>query len=59
MKTHPLTIKNKAKKPKNVRNCERSVSLALALVLPALAQDKEADRVTNSGKVMKEILDVP
>src|SRR5260370_6791857 len=35
------------------------LSLALALVFPVLAQDKEADRVTNSGKVMKEILDAP
>jgi SH3 domain-containing YSC84-like protein 1 len=35
------------------------LSLALALVSPALAQDKEADRVTNAGKVMKEILDAP
>jgi lipid-binding SYLF domain-containing protein len=35
------------------------LSLVLALVFPTLAQDKEADRVTNSGKVMKEILDVP
>ncbi|MGA9890133.1 MAG: lipid-binding SYLF domain-containing protein, partial [Candidatus Acidiferrales bacterium] len=34
-------------------------SLALAFVFPTRAQDKEADRVTNSGKVMKEILDVP
>jgi lipid-binding SYLF domain-containing protein len=32
---------------------------ALALVSSSLAQDKEADRVTNSGKVMKEILDAP
>ena len=35
------------------------LSLALALGFPALAQDKEADRVTNSGKVMKESLDTP
>jgi hypothetical protein len=26
MKTHALTIKSKAKQPKNVRNCERSAS---------------------------------
>ena len=35
------------------------LSLALAFVLPAVAQEKEADRVTNAGKVMKEILDAP
>lgn len=35
------------------------ISLALALAVPLLAQDKETDRVENSGKVMKEILDAP
>ena len=35
------------------------LSLALALAFPALAQDKEQDRVENAGKVMKEILDAP
>src|SRR5450432_3070564 len=35
------------------------ISLALALVVPAFAQDKEADRVENAGKVMKEILNAP
>ena len=34
-------------------------SLAFALALPLLAQDKESDRVENSGKVMKEILNAP
>jgi putative ABC transport system permease protein len=34
MKTHALTIKNKTKKPKNVRNCERSVNGALVGVMP-------------------------
>jgi lipid-binding SYLF domain-containing protein len=34
-------------------------SLALALVIPTLAQDKEADRVANAGTVMKEILAAP
>jgi lipid-binding SYLF domain-containing protein len=34
-------------------------SLALGLTFPVLAQDKEADRVENAGKVMKEILDAP
>jgi lipid-binding SYLF domain-containing protein len=33
--------------------------LALALAFPVLAQDKEADRVTNAGTVMKEILAAP
>ena len=33
------------------------LSLALALAFPAVAQDKESDRVQNSGRVMKEILD--
>jgi SH3 domain-containing YSC84-like protein 1 len=35
------------------------ISLALALALPALAQDKESDRVESAGKVMQEILDAP
>jgi SH3 domain-containing YSC84-like protein 1 len=35
------------------------VSLAFALVVTALAQDKEQDRVENSGKVMQEILEAP
>lgn len=34
-------------------------SLALALALPAFAQDKEQDRVENAGTVMKEILNAP
>jgi len=35
------------------------LGLTLALVFSALAQDKEQDRVENSGRVMKEILDAP
>lgn len=35
------------------------ISLALTLACPALAQDKEQDRVENAGRVMKEILDAP
>jgi lipid-binding SYLF domain-containing protein len=35
------------------------LSVALALAVPALAQDKEQDRVENAGKVMKEILNAP
>ncbi len=35
------------------------IGLALALTLPLAAQDKEQDRVTNAGKVFKEILDAP
>ena len=35
------------------------ISLALAITFPLLAQDKEADRVENAGKVMKEILNAP
>jgi SH3 domain-containing YSC84-like protein 1 len=35
------------------------VSLVLVFALPVLAQDKEEDRVENSGKVMKEILAAP
>jgi SH3 domain-containing YSC84-like protein 1 len=33
--------------------------LALGLAFPALAQDKESDRVANAGKVMQEILAAP
>ena len=36
-----------------------SITLGLLLALPTFAQDKEADRVENAGKVMKEILDAP
>jgi lipid-binding SYLF domain-containing protein len=36
-----------------------SVGLILALALPSSAQDKEADRVENAGKVLKEILSAP
>ena len=35
------------------------ISLAFALALPALAQDKESDRVESAGKVMQEILTAP
>jgi lipid-binding SYLF domain-containing protein len=35
------------------------LSFVLALAFPALAQDKEQDRVENAGKVMKEILNAP
>lgn len=35
------------------------VALVSALALPVWAQDKEADRVENAGKVMKEILNAP
>ncbi len=35
------------------------LSVALALAVPAFAQDKEQDRVENAGKVMKEILNAP
>jgi lipid-binding SYLF domain-containing protein len=34
-------------------------SLAFALAAPVFAQDKESDRVENSGKVMQEILNAP
>lgn len=36
-----------------------SVGLVLTLTLQASAQDKEADRVENAGKVLKEILGAP
>jgi SH3 domain-containing YSC84-like protein 1 len=35
------------------------ITLALALAFPALAQNKQQDRVENAGKVMEEILDAP
>jgi SH3 domain-containing YSC84-like protein 1 len=35
------------------------ISLAFALALPAVAQDKESDCVENTGKVMQEILAAP
>jgi hypothetical protein len=36
-----------------------SLVSALALALPLLAQNREADRVENAGKVMNEILNAP
>src|SRR6266481_20294 len=36
-----------------------SIALVSLLAVPAFAQDKETDRVENSGKVMKEILNAP
>jgi len=36
-----------------------SFSFALTIAVPLFAQDKEADRVANSGKVMQEILKAP
>jgi SH3 domain-containing YSC84-like protein 1 len=36
-----------------------AISCALALAFPVLAGNKEADRVANAGKVMKEILAAP
>src|SRR5271154_2048229 len=36
-----------------------SLTLVIACALPALAQDKEQDRVANAGTVMKEILAAP
>jgi len=36
-----------------------SVALVWALAIPAYAQNKEADRVENAGKVMQEILNAP
>src|ERR1700741_4090652 len=35
------------------------IAVTLALAFPLLAQDKETDRIENSGKVMKEILNAP
>ena len=42
-----------------MKNKLLSLTFALALVVPAFAQDKEQDRVENAGKVMKEILNAP
>jgi hypothetical protein len=36
-----------------------AIGLAFAFALPALAQDKESDRVESAGKVMQEILAAP
>jgi SH3 domain-containing YSC84-like protein 1 len=36
-----------------------SIGLVSMLVLPGFAQNKEADRVENAGKVLKEILNAP
>jgi lipid-binding SYLF domain-containing protein len=44
---------------KKIWLCIPLLSLLALLALPAVAQDKEEDRVENAGKVMKEILDAP
>jgi lipid-binding SYLF domain-containing protein len=36
-----------------------SFGLIAAMALPAFAQDKEQDRVENSGKAIREIMDIP
>ncbi len=36
-----------------------SITLLAVIAAPALGQDKEQDRVENSGRVMKEIMDIP
>jgi lipid-binding SYLF domain-containing protein len=43
----------------NMKKTMLGISLALALAVSALAQDKESDRVANAGKVMQEILNAP
>jgi SH3 domain-containing YSC84-like protein 1 len=42
-----------------MRKLRLSFGLISLLALPALAQDKDADRVANAGKVLKEILNAP
>jgi lipid-binding SYLF domain-containing protein len=42
-----------------MKNLFLGLSLVVVFALPTLAQDKEADRVENAGKVMKEILNAP
>jgi hypothetical protein len=42
-----------------LKNALLVISVAFVLVRPALAQDKEQDRVENAGKVMQEILNIP
>ncbi|HEY6384613.1 MAG TPA: lipid-binding SYLF domain-containing protein [Candidatus Acidoferrum sp.] len=42
-----------------MRRLRLSFGLIALLALPAWAQDKEADRVENAGKVLKEILNAP
>lgn len=42
-----------------MRKLRLSFGLIALLALPALAQDKDADRVANAGKVLKEILNAP
>ena len=42
-----------------MKKLSMSLALCCVLALPVLAQDKEADRVDNAGKVMKEILNAP
>src|SRR5271167_3928252 len=43
----------------NMKKALLGLSLALTLMLPVFAQDKEQDRVENAGKVMQEIIAAP
>jgi SH3 domain-containing YSC84-like protein 1 len=44
---------------KNMKKFVAGLSLLALLALPAFGQDKEEDRVKNSGTVMKEIMNIP
>jgi lipid-binding SYLF domain-containing protein len=43
----------------NMKKVWLVIGFAALLALPAAAQNKEQDRVENSGRVMKEIMDIP
>ena len=60
--SHPYVIPGatKAVEEKIMKKMLTALSLGLALGFPACADEvKEADRVENAGKVLKEILDAP
>lgn len=48
-----------SRRGKNMKKTLTALSLALVLGLPACAEEKDAERVENAGKVLKEILDAP
>ena len=50
------SVNERVSKETVMKNLFLSLSLVVVFALPALAQDKEADRVENAGKAMKEIL---
>src|SRR5271154_2977753 len=55
----PCKTRRMATKGEIMKKMWLSIGFVFLLAVPTFAQDKEADRVDNAGKVMKEILNAP